>query len=166
MRLASVALLVAGSSLSCTPTAPATAPAAPVAPSPTGPFVEIVANNNYADERDSTRYVVRDDGSFDSEHVMSNGGGTSEVTTCTGRLPAAEASAWVARVRAGATHATPPRGMDRNEAAKRRIPRSFTVAYVTRPSSTTYADPATWTSDLEALASRLSKAATCQRSTR
>lgn len=157
MRLGAVALLVVGSSLACAPTP------SPGAPSANTPFVEIVASNNYADERDSTRYVVRDDGSFDSEHVMSDGGARSHVTRCAGRIAEAEAAAWVARVRDGAKHAAPPRGMRREEAAERRVPQSFTVAWVTTPPrSSSYADPAAWTSDLEALTARLSKAATCQ----
>ena len=63
------------------------------------PVVRVDRDDNYADERSSSKLEIRPDGAFTIVHLMSNGGAESEVTECVGRLPAAEAEAWVARAR-------------------------------------------------------------------
>ena len=139
---------------------------APSEPSQSYPVVRVVRDDNYADERASSDFEIRPDGAFSIVHVMSNGGSESTVTECVGRLPAPEATAWVARVRGDATLAAPPPGVRREEAFERKIPYRYTVAYAAGAGSVAYADPERSTRELEPLLDRLSKLARCTTSTR
>ncbi len=135
-------------------------------PSQSYPVVRVARDDNYADERASSDFEIRPDGSFSIVHVMSTGGSESTVTECVGRLPAAEAAAWVARVRGDATLAASPPGARREEAFERKIPYRYTVGYAAGAGSIAYADPERWTRELEPLLDRLSKLARCTTSTR
>jgi hypothetical protein len=128
--------------------------------------VRIVRDDNYADERSSSSFELRPDGSFAIAHDMSNGGGESTVTECLGRIEAVEAAAWLARVRSDATLAAPPRGMRREEAAERKIPYRYSVGFAAEPGRIAYVDPERWTRELEPLLERMSKLARCTTSTR
>jgi len=135
-------------------------------PSQSSPVVRVVRDDNYADERASSDFEIRPDGSFTIVHVMSTGGSESTVTECVGRLPVAEAATWVARVRGDATLAAPPPGVRREEAFERKIPYRYTVGYAASAGSIAYAEPERWTRELEPLLDRLSKLARCATSTR
>jgi hypothetical protein len=169
-RLAPWSLVV---TLACTPSSrsPEASGAPPVSratsePSQSYPVVRVDRADNYADERASSDFEIRPDGAFTIVHVNSTGGSESTVTECVGRLPAAEAAAWVARVRSDATLATPPPGVRREEAFERNIPYRYTVGYAAGAGSIAYVDPDRWTRELEPFLERLSKLARCTRSTR
>lgn len=130
------------------------------------PVVRVDRDDNYADERSSSKLEIRPDGAFTIVHLMSNGGAESEVTECVGRLPAAEAEAWVARARGDATLAAPPPGVRREEAFERKIPYRYTIGYSAGAGTIAYVEPERWTRELEPLFDRLSKLARCTTSTR
>lgn len=130
------------------------------------PLVRIERDDNFADERATSSYALRADGSLEIEHVMSNGGADATVTTCSGRIPPADAAPWVDRVRQEATLAAPPRGPSREETFAKKIQYRYKLGYETAPKSVTYADPAPWLRDVELLVERLERNGRCTRSTR
>lgn len=126
------------------------------------PKVHVERYDLNADELSTTGFDIHPDGAFTIEHVMSDGGSEHTVTACSGRIPAAEASAWVERIQRNATLPSPPRGPDRNEAFERRIAYAYDVVFAAEPKHSAYADPERLIPELEPLLERLLALAHCQ----
>ncbi len=159
---ATVAFKLAASSLGCggapSPAAPTVATAAPNSANDT---VRIRRDDATADEASYQTVELQLDGVFTMERVMSNGDRTSTVTACVGRIPAAEATGWHARLRSEATLTTSPRTPSYAEAVAQRIDHRYELAYASK-ARITYADPARWTHDVDVLIEHIDKAASCK----
>ncbi len=135
--------------------------AATAAPNGPNERVRIRRDDATADEPSYATLELRPDGAFTIEHIASNGGGSSTVRACTGRLPPAEATGWIARVRNGATLATPPRTPSFAEALAQHIEHRYEITYASSE-RTTYADPARWSREVDVLIEHVDKGATCK----
>lgn len=157
--------------------APASAPGAPSAPTSVaattapssspgaGERVLVERDDATADEPSYLKVELLRDGAFTLERIASNGGASRTVTTCTGRVPASEATEWHARLRDQATLTAPPKRPSYAEAIEQHLEHRYEIAYAAG-ARTTYAAPDPLRRDVDALIGHLDGAGTCKTSQR
>jgi len=171
MRTIHRALLgVSSSILACSPTAAPTPPsdpapqvATPAAPDAPFPRVEIHFTDHTADEGAWSTTTLRVDGVFESEHEVSNGGMTSTVTQCTGRIDSTVATNWLSRMQADATLDSRPDVPGYAEAMDRGVTESYRVQFFESATTSAWAESERWGADrLQPLFDRMHDTQTCK----